>query len=113
MGLKNYIQFEPVRFATAISALGLAVAGLLALVSTAAIAAAVGGVWVAGVGVFNALFVRNAVTANPNVVQVAHDTIVALAPFAPVVTEAIVPVASSPLLDSTVSVVEPSGPNTP
>lgn len=84
MSLKSYIQFEPVRFGAALLVLGTALSALLALVATAAVAAAVGGVWVALVGVYSALFTRNQVTSNAAVPGVVHDTIVSLAPLAPV-----------------------------
>lgn len=100
MSLKDVIQNEPVRFAAALAALGVAVSGLLALITTAAVAASVLAVWTASVGVFNALFVRNAVTPNTAVLDKVHDTIVALAPYAPKVVETVVPVAESPLLDT-------------
>lgn len=100
MSLKEIIANEPVRFAAALGALGVAVAGLLALVTTAAVAGAVLGVWTSAIGVYNVLFVRNAVTANPNVIQQVHDTIVALAPYAPVVTDVVIPIATSGLLDT-------------
>lgn len=83
MSVKSYIQFEPVRFSAALLAFGLAVGALISLLATAAIGAAVAGVWTAGVGIFNALFVRNAVVPNAAVPGVVHDTIVALAPMAP------------------------------
>lgn len=110
MSLKEVIQNEPVKFAAALGALGVAVSALLALITTAAVAGAVLGVWTSAIGVYNVLFTRNQVTPNTHVVQTVHDTIVALAPFAPVVTEAIVPVASSPLLDTSVAITDNSVP---
>lgn len=98
MSIKSYIQFEPIRFSTALLAFGLALGALISVLATPIIGAAVGGLWAAGVGIFNALFVRNAVTANANVPQVVEDTIKALAPFAPTVEAVVVPVATSPLL---------------
>lgn len=100
MSLKDVIQNEPVKFAAALGALGVAVSGLLAIITTAAVAAAVLGVWTSAIGVYNVLFTRNQVTPNPAVIQKVHDTIVALAPYAPVVTDVTVPVASSPLIDT-------------
>lgn len=98
MSLKETIQNEPVRFASALLAFGVAFSALLALVTTAAVAAAVGGVWVAGVGIFNALFTRSQVTPNAHVPDIVHDTIVALAPYAPKVVDTVVHVAESKLL---------------
>src|SRR6478609_5435566 len=99
MSLKSYAKFEPVRLAAALAVLGVAIGGLVALLSTAAIGAAVGAVWAGGVAVFNAIFTRDAVTPNAAVPGIVHDTIVSLAPFAPTVEHVDVPVATSPLLD--------------
>lgn len=99
MSLKDVITNEPVKFAAALGGLGVAVSGLLALLTTAAVAAAVLTVWTSAIGVYNVLFTRNQVTPNAAVIDKVHDTIVALAPYAPVVTDVTVPVASSPLLD--------------
>lgn len=95
------ITFEPVRFSAALSLFGTAIISLLALVFTwpAVAVVAVGGVWAAAIGVFNSLFIRGQVTPNANVPGLVHDTIVALSPFAPEIVNAIVPVATSPLLD--------------
>lgn len=80
--LSNYVTFEPVKLSAALGAFGIALAGLLALVISAPIGLAVGGVWTAGVGIFNVLFVRNQVTPTASVPGIVHDTIVALAPLA-------------------------------
>lgn len=100
MSLKSYIQFEPVRLSAALAMFGVAVGGLLALLTTAAIGGAMAAVWASGVAIFNALFVRNQVTPNAAVPGVVHDTIVALAPYAPQVEQVVVPVATSPLIDA-------------
>lgn len=99
MSLKSYAQFEPNRLAAALGLFGIALGGLIAVLSTAVIGGAVAALWAAGVGIFNAVFVRNQVTPNVVVPDVVHDTIVALAPFAPKVESVVVPVATSPLLD--------------
>ncbi len=95
------LTFEPVRFSAALSLFGTAVISLLALVFAwpAVAVVAVGGVWAAAIGVFNSLFIRNQVTANSNVPGIVHDSIISLSPFAPEIVNAIVPVATSPLLD--------------
>jgi hypothetical protein len=98
MSLKSYIQFEPTRFGAALLVLGTAVCALLVLLIPAAVAAAIGGIWVALVGIYTALFTRSQVTPNVAVPAVVESTIKALAPFAPTIETVVVPVATSPLL---------------
>lgn len=95
------LSFEPVRFSAALSLFGTAVISLLAIVFAwpAVAVVAVGAVWAAGIGIFNSLFIRNQVTANTNIPGVVHDTIIELSPYAPEIVNAIVPVATSQLLD--------------
>lgn len=100
MSLKSTAQFNPVRLAAAVALFGVALGGLIGLLTTAAIGAGVASVWAAGVAIFNAVFVHDAVTPNANVPGIVHDTIVSLAPFAPKVESVVVPVATSPLLDA-------------
>lgn len=94
------MKFEPVRFSTALNLLGIAVISLLGLTLgwTAIAVVAVNGVWAAAKGVFDSFIVRNAVTPNDSIDGIVHNTIVSLAPFAPTVVHADVPVAVSPLL---------------
>lgn len=83
MSIKSYISVEPVRFASALLAFGVALSAALALVASAPVVTVFGGLWVAGVGIFNALYVRNNVTPEANLEAIIHDTIVALAEAAP------------------------------
>lgn len=112
MSLKDVIQIEPVRTLSAVLAFGAAAITGLAYNqhwSGEAVGLLSGG-WSGFMAVIGTLFTRNQVTSNVNVLDKVHDTIVALAPYAPVVTEAIVPVASSPLLDTSVTVTDNSTP---
>jgi hypothetical protein len=112
MSLKDVIQIEPVRTLSAILAFGAALITGLAYNqhwSGEAVGLIAGG-WSGFIAVIGTLFTRNQVTPNVSVLDKVHDTIVALSPYAPVVTEAIVPVASSPLLDSSVVVTDNSTP---
>lgn len=95
------MKFEPVRFSTAINLFGIALISLFGLLLgwTAIAVVAVNAVWAAAKGVFDSFIVRNAVTPNENLDGIVHDTIMSLAPFAPEVVPAIVPVAVSPLID--------------
>lgn len=115
MSLKSYIQIEPVRTLSAVLAFGAALITGLAYNqgwSGQAVGLISGG-WSGFIAVVGTLFTRNQVTSNVNVIEQVHDTIVALSPYAPVVTEAIVPVASSPLLESSVVVTDNSVPLRP
>lgn len=101
MSLKDQIQIEPVRSLSGLLAFGAAVITGLAYSqhwSGEAVGLISAG-WSAFIAFIGTFFVRNAVTSNPNVMDKVHDTIVALAPFTPVVTEVTVPVAASPLID--------------
>lgn len=115
MSLKDSIQIEPVRTLSAVLAFGAAVITGLAYNQhwTGEAVGLISGAWSGLVAIFGTFFTRNQVTSNVNVLDKVHDTIVALAPFTPVVTEAIVPVASSPLLDTSVVVTENSVPLRP
>lgn len=100
MSLKDQIQIEPVRTLAAFHVLGSAIITGLAFsqhYSGDAVGLLSAG-WTAFIA-FLSTFVRAGVTANPAVLDKVHDTIVALSPFAPVVTDVTVPVASSPLID--------------
>lgn len=101
MSLKTYIQIEPVRTLSAVLAFGAVVITGLAYNqgwSGDAVGLISGG-WSAFIALVGTLFTRNQVTSNANVPGVAHDIIVSLAPFAPEIVNAVVPVATSPLLD--------------
>lgn len=100
------MEFEPVRFSAALALFGTAIIALLTLTFTwsAVVVLAATGVWAGAMGLFNSLIIRGQVTPNKNVIQAVHDTIVELAPFTPVITDAVVPVASSPLLETSVVV---------
>lgn len=90
--LRRFIDFHPVRFLSAVLAFGAAViTGLAyALEWSGQATGLISGGWSAFVAMIGTLFTAEQVVANPKVTQRVHDTIVALAPFAPVV--------SSPLL---------------
>lgn len=81
------MKFEPVRFSAALSVFGTAVIALVAAVFAwpALVVGLVLGVWNAGIALFNSFVVRESVTPNAEVNRVVHDTIIALAPSAPVV----------------------------
>lgn len=101
MSLKSYIQIEPVRTLSATLALGAAIITGLAYNqgwSGEAVGLISGG-WSAFIALVGTLFTRNQVTPNVSVPGVAHDIIVSLAPYAPEVVNAVVPVATSPLID--------------
>lgn len=112
MSLKDVIQVEPVRTLAAVLAFGgVAITGLAYNQHWSGDAVGlISGAWTSFVAIVGTLFTRNQVTSNVAVNEKVHDTIVALSPFAPVVTEAIVPVASSPLLDTSVVVTDNSTP---
>lgn len=100
MSLKDQIQIEPVRSLSGLLSLGAAIIVGLAYSqnwSGEAVGLISAG-WSAFIAFIGTFFVRNAVTSNPNVMDKVHDTIVALSPFAPVVTDVTVPVAASPLI---------------
>ena len=102
MGVKQLIQFEPVRTLSALLAFGSAVIVGLAYNQhwTGQAVAMISGGWSGFIALIGTFFTRELVTSNPNVLAKVHDTIVELAPYAPMITEAVVPVASSPLLDT-------------
>lgn len=108
MSLKSYIKVEPVRSLSALLAFGAAVITGLAYNQgwTGEAVGLISGGWSAFIALVGTLFTREQVTPNAAVPQIVHDTIVQLAPYAPKVEEAIVPVATSPLLDSDVTVVD-------
>ena len=111
MSLKSYISIEPVRSLSALLAFGAALITGLAYNqgwSGEAVGLISGG-WSGFIALVGTFFTREQVTSNPNVMTKVHDTIVQLAPYAPVITEAVVPVASSPLLDTTVVVNDADG----
>lgn len=100
MSIKDQIQIEPVRSLAALHVLGSAIITGLAFkfhYSGDAVGLLSAG-WTAFIA-FLSTFVRANVTSNPAVMDKVHDTIVALAPFAPVVTDVTVPVAASPLIN--------------
>jgi len=102
MSLKSYIKVEPVRSLSALLAFGAAVIAGLAYNqgwSGTAVGFISGG-WSGFIALVGTIFTREQVTSNANVEQKVHDTIVELAPFAPVVADVIVPVAASPLIDA-------------
>lgn len=104
--ISTFIQFRPVRFLSALLAFGAAIIVGLAygFEWSGTAASLIGGGWSAFIAMVGTLFTAEQVVANPKVERLVHDTIVELSPFAPIITEAIVPVASSPLLDTTVRV---------
>lgn len=110
MGLASYIQIEPVRTHAAVLAFGGVLITALAYSQhwSGDAVGLISGAWTSFNAIIATLIIREKVTANQAVDQKVHDTIVALAPYAPVVTEAIVPVASSPLLDTSVVVTDNS-----
>lgn len=101
MSLKEFIQVEPVRTLAAVLAFGGVLVTALAYNQhwSGDAVGLISGAWTSFIAIIGTLFTRNQVTPNVKVLDQVHDTIVALAPYAPVVTEAVVPVASSPLLE--------------
>lgn len=100
-GIKTLIQIQPVRTLGAVLTFGAAVIVGLAFNqgwSGEAVGLISGG-WSAFIGVIGTFFTSGQVTANVNVPGVVHDTIISLAPYAPEIVNAIVPVAQSPLLN--------------
>jgi len=111
MSLKSYIQIEPVRTLSAVLAFGAVVITGLAYNqgwSGDAVGLISGG-WAAFIALVGTLFTRNQVTANANVPNIAHEIILALSPFAPEIVNAVVPIATSPLLDGPTVVDNGSG----
>lgn len=111
MSLKSYISIEPVRSLSAMLAFGAAIITGLAYNQgwSGEAVGLISGSWAGFIALVGTFFTREQVTSNPNVIAKVHDTIVELAPYAPVITEALVPVASSPLLDTTVVVKDHDG----
>lgn len=90
--LRRFIDFHPVRFLSAVLAFGAAVLTGLAYAFnwSGEATGLISGGWSAFIAMIGTLFTAEQVVSNPKVQQRVHDTILALAPFAPVV--------SSPLL---------------
>ena len=111
MSLKSYISIEPVRSLSALLAFGAALITGLAYNQgwSGEAVGLISGSWAGFIALVGTFFTREQVTSNPNVLAKVHDTILELAPFTPVITEAVVPVASSPLLDTTVVVNDHDG----
>lgn len=83
--MKNVIKGEPVAIAGAVTVFGGAVIAILQnqLHWDGTLTGLVSGAWTAFIGMVVATLVRGAVTPTGKVAQLAHDTIVALAPQSP------------------------------
>lgn len=98
--MKKFLSFEPVRTLSALLAFGATVITGLSLRYgwSGEAATIIGGAWSGFIALVGTLFTREQVTPNAKVEKIVHDTIVSLAPYAPQVVEATVPVAVSALI---------------
>jgi hypothetical protein len=107
--MKKFLSFEPVRTLSALLAFGATVITGLSLRYgwSGEAATIIGGAWSGFIALVGTLFTREQVTPNAKVPELVHETIKALAPYAPTIVEATVPVAVSPLIEAP-SVESPS-----
>lgn len=101
MSLNSYFSVEPVRSLSATLAFGAALITGLAYNQgwSGEAVGLISGAWAGFIALVGTFFTREQVTSNVKVPGVVHDTIVSLAPYAPEIVNAIVPIAQSPLLN--------------